>query len=177
MFYSERKDKKGKAKPIAAGDGALSDFVTGAKNCRRNALICGMGGDIGQPSERCCDKCTPQAIAPNDRLDVLVIGKPSRCKKRVASRLVNEELLTMLKNSLRMERDRYIQENPCFLMTGFSFVCPDVTIDELCSQATYIQTPSDMSLFGIKTELRDRFFNTISSILSEPATSKRQRCI
>ena len=46
MFYSERKDKKGKAKPIAAGDGALSDFVTGAKNCRRNALICGMGGDI-----------------------------------------------------------------------------------------------------------------------------------
>ena len=60
-----------------------------------------------------------------------------------------------LKNELRMERDRYIQENPCFMMTGFSFVCPDVTIEELCSQAMYIQIPLDMSLFGIKTELRD----------------------
>ncbi len=122
LFYSEKKDEKGKAKPTVVGDDALSDFVTGAKNCRRNALICGMGGNVGRPSERCCDKCTPQAIIPNDRLNVLVIGKQSRGKKRAAARLVNEELLTTLKNELRTERDRYIQENPCFLMTGFSFV-------------------------------------------------------
>ena len=173
LFYSEKKEK---AKPTVVGDDVLSDFVTGAKNCRRNALICGMGGnDVGSPSERCCDKCTPHAIAPNDRHNILVIGKQSRGKKRAAVRRVDEELLMTLKNELRMERDRYIQENPCFMMTGFSFVCPDVTIEELCSQATYIQTPLDMSLFGIKTELRDRFFNIISSVLSEPALSKR-RC-
>lgn len=172
LFYSEKKEK---AKPTVVGDDVLSDFVTGAKNCR-SALICGMGGnDVGSPSERCCDKCTPHAIAPNDRLNILVIGKQSRGKKRAAVRRVDEELLMTLKNKLRMERDRYIQENPCFMMTGFSFVCPDVTIEELCSQATYIQTPLDMSLFGIKTELRDRFFNIISSVLSEPALSKR-RC-
>lgn len=89
---------------------------------------------------------------------------------------MSDELLVNLKNELRMERDRYMQENPCFLMTGFSFVCPDVTINELCSQAMYIQTSSDISLFGIKPELRDRFFNITSSVLSKPASNKRRRC-
>jgi hypothetical protein len=56
------------------------------------------------------------------RLNVLVIGKQFRGKKITAARLVNEELLTTLKNELCTERECYIQENPCFLMTGFSFV-------------------------------------------------------
>lgn len=80
LFYSEQRDRKGKTKAIE--DGVLSDFVMGAQNCRTSALIRGMGGsDDVLPSGRCCDKCTPHAIAPNDRLNVLEIGKANRGKK------------------------------------------------------------------------------------------------
>ena len=50
------------------------------------------GNDVGSPSER-CDKCTPNAIAPNDRLNnILVIGKQSRGKKRAAIRRVDDDV-------------------------------------------------------------------------------------
>ena len=39
-----------------------------------------------------------------------------------------------------MVRSRYLEENPCSKMVGPEFVCPVVTIDELCSQATYIDS-------------------------------------
>ena len=55
-----------------------------------------------------------------------------------------------LKEQLKAER---LEENPCFCLIGATFVCPDVTIDELCSQAEYIQTCSDITLFGVRSEV------------------------
>lgn len=91
------------------------------------------GNDDGMVSQRCCDVCTPDAITSNDRLNILELGKVVRRKKRVAARIVSDELLDNLKAELCLERTRYLQENPCFNMVGVNFVCPDVTLDELCS--------------------------------------------
>lgn len=127
-------------------------------------------------SERCCDVCTPQAVKNEDRLNILERGKAIRRKKRVAVRVVNNDLSKALKEQLMAERDKYLTENPCFYSIGASFVCPDVTINELCSQAEYIESSSDIALFGIRSDLRDRFFNIISSVLTEKVTNKRRRC-
>ena len=67
-------------------------------------------------------------------LNVSEIGKAVRNKKRVAVR-VSEELSKTLKEQLIAERDKYLKENPCFTSIGANFVSPEVTIDELCSQA------------------------------------------
>lgn len=101
--------------------------------------------------------CTPDAVTASDRLNILELGKVVRRKKRVAARMVNSELLDKLKAELCLERTKYLQENPCFNMVGIEFVCPDATLDELCSQAAYIETVNDISLFGVRPELRIRF--------------------
>ena len=171
MFFSEPKGKRRKFE-----DSTLNNFVAASENCRRLTLVRGLGGsDHLVGSERCCDVCTPSAISPSDRLNVLEIGKSVRHKKRVAVRYVSDELVSNLKTELRAARSRYLRENPSFNMVGPEFVCPDVTIDELCSQATYIDTVKDITIFGIKPELKERFFNVISSILSKPNTWKRRR--
>ena len=90
-------------------------------------------------SQRCCDVCTPDAITSNDRLNVLELGKVVRRKKRVAARIVSDELLDKLKVELRLERAKFVQENPCYGIVGIDFVCPDITLDELCSQAAYVE--------------------------------------
>ena len=125
--------------------------------------------------ELCCDVCSPQAIKSCDRLDVLKVGKVICRKKRVAVRVVNEELSKTLKEQLVAERDRYLEDNPCFCSVGASFVCPDVTIDELCSQVEYIHTSSDISLFGVRSDLKDIFFKVISSVLSQTVRRTRHR--
>ena len=153
MLYSNSLKKKN-----STGDAILLEFAIGSENCRRQTLICGMGGsDFARPMERCCDVCTPQAIMSHDRLNVLEIGKALRKKKRVAVRVVSEELSQTLREQLMAERDKYVEENPCFHPIGANFVCPDVTIDELCSQAEYIQSPSDITLFGVRSDLKHRF--------------------
>ena len=128
------------------------------------------------PSLRCCDICTPSAIASNDRLNVLELGKQTRRPKRSAIRVVNEQLLKTLKECLYAERKAYIDENPHLSMLGIDFVCPDSTIDELCSQAEYLETASDISLYGIRSDIKDRFFNVVSDALCQYVPCKRRRC-
>lgn len=111
----------------------------------------------------------------HDRLNVLEIGKAIRKKKRVAVRVVSEELCRTLREQLMAERDKYLEENPCFRSIGASFVCPDVTDDKLCSQAEFIQTCSDITLFGVRSDLKDRFFKVISSVLTQTVSHKRRR--
>ena len=172
LFFSKSKG----GKKDSGEDSTLSRFTGGSENCRRKTLMVGMGGNCsGVSSQRCCDVCTPDAIVASDRLNVLELGKVVRRKKRAASRLVNDELLDKLKTELFVERTRYLQENPCFNMVGVEFVCPSVTIDELCSQAAYIETVNDISLYGIRSELRVRFFNVICSVLDKLVPRKRHR--
>ena len=77
-----------------------------------------------------------------------VIGKAICRKKRVAVRVV-DGLSKTPKEQLVAERDRYLGENPCFCSVGVSFVCPDITIDDLCSQAEYIQTSFDILVYSV----------------------------
>ena len=121
LFYSNRQKKKN-----CIGDAALLQFAIGSENCRRQTLIRGMEGtDYARPMERCCDVCTPQAIMSHDRLNVLEIGKALRKKKRVAVRVVNEELSQTLREQLMAERDKYLEENLSFCSIGANFVCSD----------------------------------------------------
>ena len=171
LFYSDRNLKK-------IEDTTLSQFISSAENCRRQTLISGMGGSgCVRPSERCCDVCTPQAITANDRLNILEIGKAMRRRKRVRVSVVSEDLTKALKEQLLAERAKYLEENPCYLSVGASFVCPDVTVDELCSQAEYIETSSDITLFGIRSELKERFFKVLSSVLPQMVHRKRHCCV
>ena len=119
--------------------------------------------------------CTPTAVTKGDRLNVLQIGRATRKRKRIAARVVDEDLSKALKQRLMAERDKYLTENPCFYSIGASLVCPDVTIDEVCSQAEYVETSSDITLFGIRSDLRDRFFNVISSVLTEMVSDNDKR--
>ena len=168
-MYSNSLKKKN-----STGDAILLEFAIGSENCRRQTLIRGMGGsDFARPMERCCDVCTPQAIMSHDRLNVLEIGKALRKKKRVAVRVVSKEL----SQTLMAERDKYVEENPCCHSIGANFVCPDVTIDELCSQAEYIQSSSDITLFGVRSDLKHRFLKIISSVLTQMVSRKRHRHI
>ena len=169
--------KKKKSSRSKIQDKTLSNFVND-KICRRKTLLSGMGEEYNEfiPPLRCCDVCTPSAISSNDRLNVLELGKQTRRPKRSAIRKVNEQLLKTLKERLYAERKAYIDENPCLSMLGVDFVCPDSTIDELCLQAEYLETASDISLYGIRTDIKDRFFNVISDVLYQYVPCKRRRC-
>ena len=158
-------------------DRTLSKFVHDQENCRRKTLVSGMGGRVDNivRSERCCDLCTPSAIPHKGRLDVTQAGMPPKRKRRIAVRVITDDLLESLKQRLYRERSTYIQENTCLRMVGPSFVCPDVTIDEICKQAEYISSVDDISLFGVRTDLKDRFFNIITDVLSKLVPRKCRR--
>ena len=174
LFYSSSKKKSNKK---VNEDKTLLKFAHDQENCRRRTLVSGMGGRIDNlvRSERCCDLCTPSAIPCKGRLDVTQAGMPSKRKRRIAVRVITDNLLGSLKQRLCLERSTYIQENPCLRMVGPSFVCPDVTIDEICKQAEYISSVDDISLFGIRTDLKHRFFNIITDVLSQLVPRKRWR--
>ena len=99
---------------------------------------------------------------------MLEIGKAVRNKKRVAVRVVSEELYKTLKEQLIAERDKYLKRIHASLA---NFVCTEVTIDELCSQAEYIKTCS-VCLVSRVILIKDRFCNVISSVLTQMVCRK-----
>ena len=63
----------------------------------------------------------------------------------------------MLREKLVAVRDKVYMETPAFSMVGVQFLCP-----ELCKEAKFIETIEDMSMFGIRTELKEQFYNVIT---------------
>ena len=94
----------------------------------------------------------------------------------MAVRVVNKQLLKILKERLYVERDAFIEADRCLKMLGTDLVCPDVTVDEFCSQAEYIDAPADNTLYGIRTDLKDRLYNVISDVLSQFVPCNHRRC-
>ena len=79
-------------------------------------------------------------------------------KRRKSVRKVNKHQEESLKLRLQAERDSL---DDGFSMIGSSFFCPDSTIVEVnnvCAQAKFVQTIEDMHVFGIRSELKRRFF-------------------
>jgi hypothetical protein len=90
------------------------------------------------------------------RLDIVQPGKaPPRKRRRVVRRNVDESIL---ESQLKTER---MEDNPAFaIVVGEQMVCCDGVISDICSNAKF----KDMDLFSFRTELRERFFNALSSV-------------
>ena len=121
----------------------------------------------------CCDACSP--VSFDGRLNVLELGAVNRRKRRRAIRTVTKDLIVDLKAKLVAVREEVLSEKPAFRMVGIGFLCPDSTIDELYKQAKYIDSVEDVSLFGIRSELKEKFFKAISDTCSYVFRSRRQR--
>ena len=155
-------------------DKKLEDYVKCSENCRRRVLLSSICGSL-QIDNRlvngCCDVCSP-AVTLSSRLDVL---QPivTRQKRRRVVRSVSDEL----KENLMSVREEVYKEMPSFRMVGISFFCPESTIDKLCREAKFIKTEEDLSQFGIRSVLKDKFFNVITDSSSCAHASQRRRTV
>ena len=120
------------------------------------------GNYVHRQCERCCDLCTPSAIS-GLRLDVMKPGPVSR-KRKLLSEDLDKDLKCSLQSRLEADRAAFLLDNPDFLMIGSSFLCPDSTLTKLCNDALQIKTVDDLIEYGVRTELRDRFFSIIIDV-------------
>ena len=108
--------------------------------------------------------CTPGAF--DSRLNLLQVGQsPPRKKRRIAFWSVNESTSHNLETQLEAERSKYIEEHPSLAIVGPQFVCPDNVISSICSNAKFVSVISDMDVFLIRQELKQRFFNVLLAIV------------
>ena len=56
------------------------------------------------------------------------------------------------------------RERPSFSILGIRFLCPDSTINNICMEATYIESADDAVLLRVRPELREKF-NIIADTL------------
>ena len=73
-------------------------------------------------------------------------------------------------------REEVYEEMPSFRMVGISFFYPESTIDKLCREAKFIKT-EDVLQFGIRSVLKDTFFNVITDSSSCAHASQRRRTV
>ena len=97
--------------------------------------------------------------------------------RHVAAWDVTEALERNLKDGLLEERRRYVQDHPAFLFLGEEAVCPDYVIQDVCTESRFIKTKEDISsIYGIRSELSDKFLNVVLDVLSNsPASNNRRR--
>ena len=144
----------------------------GAKeNCRRKFLLEGVGGKLHTSYDRCCDVCNTNT---RTKINFFEHATVSQRKRRRAVRRVSDDNMKLLRTRLFDERTAFLNEHPGLGMIGSTFVCSDVTIEEICAQAKFINTV-DISLFGVRHQLKDRFFNIISDICGDISCNKRFR--
>lgn len=129
-------------------------------------MIKSLGGTV-QQSTLCCMVCNPSAFSDGERLSILQVGKaPPRKKRRVAVRRVDKSLLETVMSRLKEERANYIKEHPTLAILGVQLVCPDSVISSICSSVKFISIASDMDLFCLRQELKQRFFDVIIAIVN-----------
>ena len=166
LFYAYRKEDY--------KDKSLRDYVECGENCRRKMLLNGMGGSFSGRAEICCDICTPLAV--ESRLDILKPGQAVGRKRRRAVRDIDDSLKEILMKRLSEERDCTLREMPSFRIFGEDFILPDTTILELCCQSCYITAESDICLYGIRPDVKERLFNVIIDVVSSaPPPRKKHR--
>ena len=130
-----------------------------------------IGGSISaQPRQCCCNICTPTALT-GSTLDLLQPGVTKRKRKRVAREFTSEALET-LKTRLINERNAVMIENPGFLMILY-FVQIQIN---WCNEEKSIKDIDDITVYGLRKELKERFFNVIvelSTVLHVPPPASR----
>ena len=147
-------------------DPALKSFCTEKENCLRASMLKSLGDTVQQNSS-CCRVCNPSTFSDGNRLSVLKAGKaPPRKKRRVAQRRVDKFFIETMKSRLKEERAKYIREHPGLAILGDELVCPSSVIDTICSSAKFISIASDMEMFCLRQELKQRFFCVIMSVVN-----------
>ena len=123
-----------------------------------------------------CDAITKSFESHNPKLKICTADQGSK-KRRVAAWDVTESLERILKERLLQERHRYVQDHPAFLFLGEEAVCPGCVIQDICTDSRFIKTKEDMnSIYGLRSELGDKFLNVLLDVLSSsPASNKRRR--
>lgn len=148
-------------------DATLKSLCTDRENCFRAAIITSIGGTVEQQNTLCCMVCNPSAFTDGGRLDVMQVGStPPRKRRRVAVRRVTETTTQAVRMQLKAERTKYITEHPSLAVLGAQFLCPDSVIDNICSSLKFIAVPSDMDVFCLRRELKDRFFNVLLAVVN-----------
>ena len=155
--------------------GAAMEWCTSKENCRRKSLLLALGStEAVLSTSSCCDVC---GIAPSTRLAFeylpCTVGLQSR--RRVPAQTVDKDLQNTLVSTLLQEWDAYIDQHPQYKFIGPEFVCSKETI---ASQARYIRTTQDLGdKFSLRSELREKFFNTLVRDMCEAPAPKRSRCV
>ena len=113
-------------------DSALKTFCESKENCRRAQLLSSVGNtdSVRTAGGTCCDVCNSSQL-PCERLNILKPIPLKRRKRQCDLYDITEDLKREIKECLRDERRKVIQENPSYNMLGPDFVCPDIVIDKL----------------------------------------------
>ena len=139
--------------------------------CRRKILLEGGGGEYGGGLNFCCDVCSSSDSPIDLTMDFLKSGATITKPRRKIVRKVTKDKQESLRVRLLAERDAYDNH---FSMIGSSFLCPDSTVAEVSAQAKYVNTIDDIRLFGIRPELKKRFFNTILDVCDSTVSSNKR---
>ena len=128
--------------------------------------------EVVPASGPCCDVCDPDHNVPCiPRLADLPVQK--RTTRRVALRIISDDLMKILRANLEAERESYLSEHPSLRMLGPSFVCADCVIDKICADSKFISSIEDLSTISIGPDIKSRFLGVILSTLSLAPTPRR----
>ncbi len=132
--------------------------------------------EVVAASHPCCDVCDPgnvPCIPYADLLSGILVHK--RTTRRVALRIVSEDLMKILKANLEAERELYLSEHSSLRMLGPSFVCADSVIDKICADSKFIASIGDLSTISIRPDITARFLGVILSTLSLAPTPRSHK--
>ena len=150
--------------------------MTNKENCRRHALLNAIGSsESPAASSPCCDIC--EGRVP-DKLSFEVPVLATK-KRRKVVRVVDEDLCSNLKRMLISTRDHFLDEHPHLKMIGPSFTCSSSIIDDICSNARFIDSIECIRSYAIHPELCPLIFATLSEVLTDapPPRSRRRRIV
>lgn len=126
----------------------------------------------------CCDSCGVVGLSSRLQFESFPpVTKLGRKRRTVEHKNITEDTMKKLKQSLQLEREKYLKCHPAFQIFGPDIVCSDSLIDHICSQAKFVKVEDDLQLFALRPELRPLFFRIIIDVLSELPSAKRSRII
>ena len=121
----------------------------------------------------CCDTCSCKSV-PYPVLDILSPGAGTHQRlTRKAQRHISEQLAEQLRVQLVEERKKIMEEITVHQMLGPSIVCSDGVIKELFEILKFLCSSQDVKVFGLRPELRDRFFNVVINTVVDAPPVKR----
>ena len=140
-------------------------YCNNSENCRRVAILRAIGSQEDVKVSPCCDVCDGGVHVPPSLLFEANAVLPSSKSRRKAKRVVDQQLSDSLKERLVETRDAFVEEIRNFQMIGSSFVCPMSVIEDICSNARFIDSVDSLRAYAIHPQLQPRLFVTMCQVL------------